>query len=372
MSVSLEPGPGPVHSSPEHATLRPSRFFLGLFLVALTSIPVVRALGGEGEASRSTGSLTSQGLDETNPNPGGRPTESSTSAPTVTTTPESDVFDPEPNSPRYLVADHEAEPTAKQLAVDIAHALTTYDPSMSYEELLVSVAGDDGAGSLLAVAAPLFHPGYWSRGSVIYPQMGGLRDGKASVMVVTRQMLGRGSEPERVVTRTLDIRLVAGDDGWEFVGLASAGGDEVDRPELLFPEAIQVLADSRIDLPDSARWDIYRGQISPKLLRLMLDIAEQTSYGVVVLSSGHPYHVFGTDRQSQHTSGMAVDIHLVGDKEVIDDRHEDSLTRSLVEWLYDHPDVRQIGSPWDLDGQASSRSFTDRVHQDHIHVAANG
>jgi hypothetical protein len=44
---------------------------------------------------------------------------------------------------------------------------------------------------------------------------------------------------------------------------------------------------------------------------------------------------------------------------------------ALVQWLYDHPDVLQVGSPWDLDEETSSRSFTDEVHQDHIHLAVD-
>jgi hypothetical protein len=55
---------------------------------------------------------------------------------------------------------------------------------------------------------------------------------------------------------------------------------------------------------------------------------------------------------------------------VVDDRGPDSVTRGLVEWLYGHPDVHQVGSPWDLDEQEwARRSFTDAVHQDHIHLA---
>jgi hypothetical protein len=90
-----------------------------------------------------------------------------------------------------------------------------------------------------------------------------------------------------------------------------------------------------------------------------------------VLVTGHPENVFETDRMSDHTIGRAIDIVRVGDHRVIDDRGEESVTRALVEWLYHHPKVRQVGSPWDLDEEPSRRSFTDAVHQDHIHIAAN-
>jgi NAD(P)H-flavin reductase len=78
--------------------------------------------------------------------------------------------------------------------------------------------------------------------------------------------------------------------------------------------------------------------------------------------------VFGTDRQSDHTRGRAVDIYRLDQTLVIDDRAEGSFTHQIVKWLYDQPEIRQIGSPWRLEGPRG-RSFTDRLHQDHLHVA---
>ncbi len=122
-------------------------------------------------------------------------------------------------------------------------------------------------------------------------------------------------------------------------------------------------------MPDSARLDILAGRVSPILLDLMADMADQTPYAVAVLATGHPHNVFETDRISDHTVGRAIDIIRVGDRLVIDDRGMTSATLDLIDWLYYRPDVRQIGSPWDLDGTTSRRSFTDAVHQDHIHIA---
>jgi len=133
-----------------------------------------------------------------------------------------------------------------------------------------------------------------------------------------------------------------------------------------------VASDARIEMSDSARLDILAGEISPVLLELMMDLADVTPYGVTVMATGHPYHVFGTDRVSHHTLGRAIDIYLVGGRQVVDDRGEESATRALVDWLYAHPDVVQVGSPWDVDGPVERRSFADVVHQDHIHVAVVG
>ncbi|MBW2257500.1 MAG: carboxypeptidase regulatory-like domain-containing protein [Deltaproteobacteria bacterium] len=89
------------------------------------------------------------------------------------------------------------------------------------------------------------------------------------------------------------------------------------------------------------------------------------------MATGHPYHVFETDRVSHHTIGRAIDIHRVGARQVIDDRDDGSTTESLVQWLWENSRVIQVGSPWDVDG-GSKRSFANVVHQDHIHVAVIG
>ncbi len=374
--MHLEPGPGPADSSAHRTpTTRPSRIVLGLLVVVVGLLPAGLLVFGGREASGLPASAegpTDLGTEIVETTSTMQATTTLARQPTSTLIATTTLATPQPRAPRYEVAPHEAEPEAKQLAVDIAQALTTYDPGDSYDAILRSMVGDDLVGTLLPVAGPLFRPDHWSRGTIVYPQMGGLRDGRASVMVVTRQVLGRWAEAETVVTRTLDIRLVVGEAGWEFEMLASAGGEVAEAREGLSALAQQVLSHPRIELPDSARWDIHAGIVSPTLLQVMLDIAELTEYGVVCLSSGHPYHVFGTNRQSHHTSGMAVDIYRVGDVDVISDRHDGSDTMQLVEWLLAHPDVRQVGSPWDLDGRDSSRSFTDRVHHDHIHVAVRG
>jgi hypothetical protein len=101
----------------------------------------------------------------------------------------------------------------------------------------------------------------------------------------------------------------------------------------------------------------------------MAEMANRAPYGVVTITTGHPHNVFETDRLSHHTMGRAVDIYRVGDRLVIDDRGPNSATRALVAWVYDHNDVLQVGSPWDFDGWQNRRSFTDAVHQDHLHIA---
>lgn len=271
---------------------------------------------------------------------------------------------------KYVVPPSEVEPEQKQLAVDIAYELTTYDETADHAQRLRALDGGSDPTSLIEASEPLIHDGSWSRGEVIYPQMGGLTDERASVMVVTRQTVGQGSTVTSSLVRTIDIRLEVGPSGWEFDHLSSAGGTIDGSDDLTVGH--EVAADPRIEMPDSARLDILANLVSPTLLEVMAELADVTPYGVVVLASGHPHNVFETERLSHHTIGQAVDIYRIGDSPVIEDRAPDSETRAIVQWLYDHPDVLQVGSPWDLDGPVSRRSFTNTVHQDHIHVAVDG
>lgn len=263
----------------------------------------------------------------------------------------------------------ESFPAVKKLAMQVAAALTTYSPSASPDSLAARVAGSPAARHALAAAsAPLFHRGATSTGTVVYPQMGGATADRASVMVVVRQTFTRPGHASVTQTRILDIRLLRTSAGWRFDALASAGGAPVARPATLSSAARHVVDNPRIFLPDTARWDIYRGAISPVLLELMARIAAREPIAVTVLETGHPYDVFGTSHASLHSSGRAVDINMLGGVHVVRQRAVGSPAYDLVRWLLAQPQVSQVGSPWDVDG-ASGRSFTNAVHLDHIHVS---
>jgi hypothetical protein len=269
-----------------------------------------------------------------------------------------------PMAKRYTVAANEPYPKAKQLAVDVTYTLTNYEPDTGFASLVEQVAGGrDRRQALREAARPLFQTEMWSRGRVVYPQLGGVTQDRMSVMVVVEQRTGT-ARAERTVSRTLDVRLKRGDNAWVFDRLASAGGAPIDRPQDLPAVAAAVVDNPRIELPDSAKWDIYRGAVAPGLLRLMTALADRTPYAVVTLSSGHPHNVFGTDRQSNHTKGRAFDIYAFDERPVAD---RGSTTRTHVDWLFGRPDVAELGSPWALDGYGG-RSFTDVVHRDHVHV----
>lgn len=221
--------------------------------------------------------------------------------------------------------------------------------------------------ALAATAGGLVQPASVSTGTVMYPQMGGVTPDAVSVMVLVRQETIDAEGRAATVTRTLDIRLRLEGDRWAFDRLASDGGPVESRPDHLSPAATAVLDHPGIELPDSARWDIYRGDIDQQLLELMMILAEHHPIGVLVLSTGHPWEVFGTDRQSNHTKGKAVDVYAIDGEFVVAQRDEGNLAYELSRSLFDQG-VAELGSPWAFDG-FGGRSFTDAVHQDHLHVA---
>ena len=337
---------------------------LALALVTAVSVAIEGRLG-RGSAALAAEPVLPIALDASTT------TAATATTSSISTTTTTQPLQPPPPAPgaRYIVSPGEIEPEAKQLAADIAYSLTTYEAFDDHWARLNGLVSGSGVDDLARASSPLIYMRSWSRGEVINPQLGGLRNGRASVMVITRQTVGSGSESEFSVVRTLDIRLVRGESGWQFESLGSAGGVFFRVEDLALANA--VAGDPRIEMPDSAPLDILSGLVSPVLLNLMAEIADRTPFGVTVLVTGHPHNVFETDRESDHTVGRAVDIYLIGDHRVIDDRGPDSATRNLVEWLYSHPAVRQVGSPWDIDAATSRRSFSDEVHQDHIHIAVN-
>jgi hypothetical protein len=275
---------------------------------------------------------------------------------------------PRPHVP-FELSDGELEAFVKRFATDVALTLTTYDAGDDIRDIVARFPLASNEAVVEDAVRSLHHPASWSRGRIVYPQFGGLLPEQASVMVVVEQQIGSVAGI-RTETRTLDVRVSLREGDWHFERLASHGGDPVPRPETLTPEARAVLDNPRIELPDSARWDVYAGLVSPALLEVMARAAEEWPLGVIVFHSGHPWHIFGTYRMSDHSRGIAVDVHRIGDRLVIDDRAEGSTTHRFVKWLFEQPDVAVIGSPWALDG-FGGRSFTDLLHQDHIHIAVS-
>lgn len=307
---------------------------------------------------------------ELTPTPTGRSAE--TTSPAATLAGPSPSPSPSPPAPArtqpWRAGPHEVLPQAKELAARVAEAVTTYEVGDAADVVVGVTTDPSRRDATRLVAEPLLDADRWSRGRVRYAQLGGLHDDRASVMVVVERRSAAPGAAVETDTRTLDVRLLRVDGHWRFDALASVGGEPVPRPDDLDPASAAVLDDDRIELSDSTRWDVHAGVVEPTLLEVMADIAEQTPYTVVTITNGHPRRVFGTTRESDHTRGLAVDIALIAGTPVVASREHGSPAHVLTRWLWEHPDVRQIGSPWALDGYGG-RSFTDLVHQDHLHVA---
>ena len=277
------------------------------------------------------------------------------------------VPDSRPAVSRWTAPAGEDYPQAKQTAAQAAIEALTYargdDASRAAARLGPAAVG---RGQLAAALEPAVDPDMRSAAKVEYVQLSGLAADSAGAMVVIEQRLQDEAGRWRAVTRVLDVRLLLTDGAWSLDEIASVGGSELPRPDSLSPEAAQVLDDPAIDLPDSARWDIYRGDVDPALLATLADVAKKYELGVTVLASGHPPNVWGTDRESAHTRGFAVDIWEIDGVPVSDQREVGSAAYELASSLVGGG-AAQLGSPWVL-GPGGSVSFTDAVHADHLHL----
>ena len=284
----------------------------------------------------------------------------------------SGVLDRPPVPDRFAPASNEVEPEAKELGAAVVHRLTNYEVGTSLTDVVDTLPPVDAPHreSTASEAARVHHPEMWSRGTVEYVQNGGHLAGRISLIIVVRQDLGMEGDaaPVRSETRTMEIRLAQAESGeWALETVASTGGTPVMRPDDLAPLAAAVVDHDRIDLPDTAVWDIYAGGVNAGLLSMMLDLAERTPFSVAVFGTGHSYNVFGTDRVSNHSVGQAVDIYQVGSERVIDGHDPTSATRAASDWVVSRRDIKEFGSPWRFP-DAVAHTFTNEVHHDHIHI----
>ena len=266
----------------------------------------------------------------------------------------------------FVVAGDEPAAEAKQVAVDVVTALGTYPEGDGNAEAAMVRAGPRLAPDALPPVVPLLARGR-SAIDVVYPQLGGLTATDTSVMVVARHRLlvdGRVSS----VVRTIDVRLRLDPGGPVVVGFGSFGGEPVEGPAP-GPLAGEVLASDRIVLPDSARFDVLAGRVEDQILRLLLDLSVDYRLSVTVFASGHPTNVFATEHVSNHTEGRGVDIWAIDGRSVLSLRGAGVL-EDLVEQVL-AAGVTEVGSPVDVDGHGGP-SFTNTVHQDHLHLAYDG
>lgn len=286
---------------------------------------------------------------------------STTSTTTTTTVAQLDAPAP------YVPIAGEPVPELKVMATEFLQAVGTYEKGGGNAEELASRLA--GLPADPAVAADrLLVPTAASAIEIVYPQLGGLTEDAASIMVVFTWRLLE-DDRETSVVRTADVRLRREAGAWRVTAVESLGGEPTGSPEIT-PLAQAVLANDRLDLPDSARWDIQSGRIGDEILQVLQDLSQQHTLRVAVLASGHPHNVFESEYVSNHTEGRGVDIWAIDDTPVVSLRDPDGPLPALVQGLVAQG-VTEVGSPFDVDGPGGA-SFTNTVHQDHLHVAFDG
>ena len=138
-----------------------------------------------------------------------------------------------------------------------------------------------------------------------------------------------------------------------------------------------MLADTRIDLAAAGRADVASGRVDPRILALLLYLAEaHGQVGVSCLITGHSRFVAQTKAEkkakeprhvSAHISGHAVDISSLGGIPILGNQQPGGVTDRAIEEILSLPGVlqpRQVISLLDLSGP----SFRLPDHYDHIHV----
>ena len=254
----------------------------------------------------------------------------------------------------------------KRLAGRVAQALATYDRGTTPAKLVAALDGARGKARLTRIVAPMVEPDKRSAGQVVYVQLSGVTTSSLGGMVVVRQHLEDRAGRRTRVTRVIDVRLRRDGGPWRLERIGSVGGSPVKRPADLPEAAVRVVDHPNITLPDTARWDIYRGWVDGSLLRRLADVADERRISIAVLRTGHPPSVWGTRRASAHRAGNAADIYAVSGRLVVRQRAVGSSAYRLARRLI-ADGARQVGSPWILP-PGGRRSFTDEVHQDHIHL----
>lgn len=256
----------------------------------------------------------------------------------------------------------EVEPAVKARATRLVEAVGAWTGGRG--DLASARARAAAAGFAPGLAdelAPLLGPEPGAVVAVRDAQYGGILTSSASVLVVVDQWR---AHPDGTVTAggtTLDVRLVAASPHWRVVRvLPATPGRAVAR---LTRAARAVLTQSRIRLPHAATADVRAGAIHDSVLTLLSGLAREHVVDVSVLRSGHPVHVFGTSRPSDHGRGRAVDVWaLDGSALVLPAHHE--LAASAMRFAVVHG-AYNVGGPVRL---AGPRYFTNRTHQDHVHL----
>lgn len=266
-------------------------------------------------------------------------------------------------SPAWAPGPGEPAPNAKTLAAEVLRRAGTYLAGGGTPEAARGrLSGLRIDEAVLGELTPVLTTGA-AAVDITYPQLGGLTDTDASVLVVGSRRVVTGGTEERT-SFTIEVRLTADAQGWRVTGIPA----NPSRPPAsqLSPVAEAVLGNRNVHLTDTSRADIESGQIDERILTILNDAAASMALSVTTLSSGHPTNVFGTTSVSNHTHGRAVDIWALDGIPIAQSRQDDGPAQVLARQLLGNG-ITELGGPWDLDGPGGA-SFTNTVHQDHLHI----
>lgn len=315
----------------------------------------------------ASGLLALAGCSTGGERPGGAGTSSPTSTPSPTPVlPDVQAFD---------LADNEPGRGAKVAAVQFLEGLTYGAGQEGAEAARGRVPDSVATDGAFEDAGDLLGSPDGAAIEVVYPQLGGLTSSKAAVFAVVDVFTA--GVPEADERRlTVDVRLEKEGGEWRVSGVESLGGnpDDYDRVALAADEEVDadvrdVLGSDAVELSDTAIMDLLDGTVDERVVDLVNESAADYDLGLTVFSTGHTYNVFDTDRQSNHTRGRAVDIWEIDGQPVSywrDQPLEGNPARELMTRALDSGSD-EVGGPWAF-ATDSGATFTNEVHQDHLHL----
>jgi hypothetical protein len=110
---------------------------------------------------------------------------------------------------------------------------------------------------------------------------------------------------------------------------------------------------------------VVSGQVHDSVLAAMLVLARRYTLGVSVVRSGHPLHVFGTSRLSDHPRGRAFDTWRIDGHPVVAAGTPRRLVTGYMEAVAAAGSYN-VGGPYLLG--SAPQFFSDATHHDHVHA----
>ena len=133
----------------------------------------------------------------------------------------------------------------------------------------------------------------------------------------------------------------------------------------------RTLGHPRIHFTPGARRDVESGRADPRILVILLALAEVHELGRVgPIATGHSYFVKGTTRVSNHVSGRAVDISVIDGAPVSTFNGDAYRAAQSIASLAPPFRPDELGAPWPIAARGVY-SFTED-HGNHLHAGFDG